>query len=232
MSSQMIDDHKRTFLPAAGRDLFLPLYDPIVMLMGGNRSRRDLIEQANIKSGQRILDIGCGTGTFAVLLKRLSPNVEVIGLDPDPKALRRAKTKATRAGVLVQFDQGFSDELPYESNSFDRVFSSLMFHHLEEQTRERTLTEVVRVLRPGGSLHLLDFVSADRGLPNSRSHGSHGLHDHVMQLFHSKDRVEGNSDAAILEIMRRAGFTNAERIKNGNMLFGLLRTAYYRGAAD
>src|SRR5262245_43522497 len=126
MSSEIIHHHKRTFLPAAGRDLFLPLYDPLVSLMGGDRARRDLIAQANIEPGQRVLDIGCGTGTLAVLLNRSSADVEVIGLDPDPKALRRAKTKARRAEVLLQLDQGFADELPYEEDSFDRVFSSFM----------------------------------------------------------------------------------------------------------
>ena len=226
---------ERTFLPAAGYDLFLPLYDPLVTLLGGNRSRQELIEQANIISGQRILDIGCGTGSFTVLLKRRRADVDVVGLDPDPKALRRAKAKATRAGVSVQFDQGFADELPYESKSFDRVFSSLMFHHLDEQTQQKTLSEVLRVLKPGGSFHLLDFASSDHSSPpsdshESSSHHSHSLHSHLMHLFHPRDRVQDNSDAGILGLMTSAGFANAQKVKDGRMLFGLLRIAYYRAA--
>jgi len=222
----------RTFLPAAGHDLFLPLYDPLVTLLGGNRSRQELIEQANIASGQRILDIGCGTGSFAVLLKRQCADVEVIGLDPDPKALRRAKTKSERTGVSVRFDQGFADELRYESKSFDRVFSSLMFHHLDEQTQQKTLREVLRVLKPGGSFHLLDFARSDSS-HTSASHASssphsHSLHSHLMQLFHPRDRMQDTSDARILGLMRPAGFANAQKVKDGRMLFGLLRTAYYR----
>lgn len=223
MSSEIIEPHKRTFLPAAGHDLFLPLYDPLVSLLGGNRARRDLIDQANIGAGQRILDMGCGTGTLAVLLKQQSADVEVVGLDPDPKALRRAKNKAARAGVSLQIDQGFADELPYEKSSFDRVFSSFMFHHLEEQDREKTLVEVSRVLKPGGSFHLLDFAGGDHG-----PHESRGLHSHLARLFHSSDRLKDNSDARIIELMRRAGFKNAEKVKEGQMLFGLLRTVYYR----
>ncbi|HSE33376.1 MAG TPA: class I SAM-dependent methyltransferase [Pyrinomonadaceae bacterium] len=222
----------RPFLPAAGHDLFLPLYDPLVTLLGGNRSRQELIEQANMTSGQRILDIGCGTGSFAVLLKRQRADVEIVGLDPDPKALRRAKAKATRAGVSVQFDQGFSDELRYESKSFDRVFSSLMFHHLDEQTQQKTLREVLRVLKPGGSFHLLDFARSDSSHTSasheSSSPHSHGLHSHLMQLFHPRDRVQDNSDAGILVLMTGAGFANVEKVKDGRMLFGLLRTVYYR----
>lgn len=221
MSSEIINHPKRTFLPAAGHDLFLPLYDPLVSLLGGERARRDLIAQANITSGQRILDIGCGTGTLAVMLKRADADVEVVGLDPDPKALRRAKTKATRAALSLQLDQGFSDELPYAEDSFDRVFSSFMFHHLEEENREKTLREVSRVLKPGGSLHLLDFVDDD--------HGSHGLLSRFLgRLIHSTDRLKDNSDARILQLMRRAGFTNFEKVKESQMLLGLLRTSYYR----
>ena len=222
----------RFFLPAAGHDLFLPLYDPLVTLLGGNRSRRELIEQASITSGQRILDIGCGTGSFAVLLMRQRADVEVIGLDPDPKALRRAKAKATRAAVSIQFDQGFADQLPYESRSFDRVFSSLMFHHLDEQTQQRTLTEVLRVLKPGGSFHLLDFASNDHSShPDSHessSHRSHSLHSHLMHLFHPRNRLQDNSDAGILGLMTGAGFPNVQKVKDGRMLFGLLRIVYYR----
>lgn len=220
MSSEIINHPKRTFLPAAGHDLFLPLYDPLVSLLGGDRARRDLIVQANITSGQRILDIGCGTGTLAVMLKRSHADVEVIGLDPDPKALRRAKTKATRAGLSLQLDQGFADELPYTEDSFDRVFSSFMFHHLEEQSREKTLREITRVLKPGGSFHLLDFVA-------DHEHRSHGF---LRRLINSHARLKDNSDARIMQLMRRAGFTNAEKVEESQMLLGLLHTTYYRAS--
>jgi len=146
--------------------------------------------------------------------------------------LRRAKTKSERAGVSVRFDQGFADELRYESKSFDRVFSSLMFHHLDEQTQQKTLREVLRVLKPGGSFHLLDFARSDSS-HTSASHASssphsHSLHGHLMELFHPRDRVQDTSDARILALMTGAGFPDAQKVKDGRMLFGLLRTAYYR----
>jgi len=77
-------DAQRTYLPAAGRGWALPLYDPLVKLLGGDAARKVLIEQAALSPGLRILDIGCGTGTMAVMIKRLHPNVSVVGLDPDP----------------------------------------------------------------------------------------------------------------------------------------------------
>jgi ubiquinone/menaquinone biosynthesis C-methylase UbiE len=216
MSSETTEPPRKEFLPAAGRDVFLPLYDPCVSFLGFERARKELLAQANIKPGQRILDIGCGTGTLAVLLKRRYADVEVAGLDPDPKALRRAKTKVRRAGVSVQLDQGFADELPYEPQSFDHVLSSFMFHHLAGRDREKTLNEVSRVLKPGGSFHLLDFVS---------DHGSHGF---LHRLIHSHAELKDNTDERILQLMSRAGFTNAEKVRAGSMFFGVLRTAYYR----
>src|SRR6185503_12562823 len=173
MSSETTDRQQKDFLPAAGHDVFLPLYDPFVSFLGFDRARQELISQANIKPGQHILDVGCGTGTLALLLKRQYPDVEVVGLDPNPKALRRAKTKVRRAAVSVQLDQGFADELRYERESFDRVLSSFMFHHLAGHDREKTLTEVQRVLKPGGSFQFLDFVV---------DHATHGF---LHRLVHS-----------------------------------------------
>src|SRR5215469_3133077 len=92
---------ERTYLPAAGRDLFLPAYDLLAKLLGADGARQTLLEQAEVRPGHRILDIGCGTGTFAALLKQRYPSVEVVGLDPDPKALARARHKAEKAGASV-----------------------------------------------------------------------------------------------------------------------------------
>ncbi len=95
--------------------------------------------------------------SISTLIKRLHPDVEVVGIDPDPKALARARRKASKAAVFIQFDQGFGDDLPYAESSFDRVFSSFMFHHLPSDEKGRTLRAVRRVLKPGGGFHMLDF---------------------------------------------------------------------------
>ena len=188
--------------------------------MGGARAREDLIKQARIQPDQRVLDLGCGTGTLVVLLKRRYPTAQIVGLDPDPKALRRAHKKVRRAGVSVQLDEGFADELPYEDGAFDRVLSSFMLHHLEEPDRENMLREVLRVLKPDGSFHLLDFAGGEDKAP-----GRWG------RLIDSHARLEENSQRRILQLMKRAGFMNAEKVKDGSMLFGLMPTAYYQAGA-
>ena len=215
-----LSETRREFLPAAGRDVFLPLYDPMVSFMGAARAREELIKQANIQPSQRVLDLGCGTGTLVVLLKRKYPAAEIVGVDPDPKALQRAQKKVRRAGVAVQLDEGFADELPYEAGTFDRVLSSFMLHHLEEHEREKTLREVLRVLKPAGTFHLLDFAGGEDKAPGR-----------LGRLVNSHARLEDNSQQRILQQMKRAGFTNAEKVKDGSMLFGLLPTAYYQAGA-
>lgn len=205
----------RTYLPAAGKNWALPFYDPMVKLLGGDAARRKLLDQAELAAGQRVLDIGCGTGTLAALMNRLYPGLEVVGLDPDPQALARAKKKATRAQIAVRLDQGFSDELPYPDVSFDRVFSSFMFHHLEAESRERTVREVRRVLKPGGSFHLADFVH-----PEGHSHG-------LSHRIHSNPHFKDNSDDRILSLMAQEGLTRVRKAGNRTMMFGLLHVAYY-----
>jgi ubiquinone/menaquinone biosynthesis C-methylase UbiE len=209
---------RKAYLPAAGHDWFLPLYDPFMKLFGGDQARRALIDQAAIRPGHRVLDIGCGTGTLVTLIKRLHTDVEVVGLDPDPKALGLARRKAERAAVSIHLDQGFSDELPYPDASFDRVFSSFMLHHLQAGAKEKTLDEVRRVLKPGGSLHLLDF-----GGPKSSSDGF------LARLLHSSHHLKDNFDGRIIALMSQSGLADPKEVSHRTTLFGPI--AYYQASA-
>jgi ubiquinone/menaquinone biosynthesis C-methylase UbiE len=184
------------YLPAAGHDALLPIYDLISWVFGVAKLHRTLLELADPKSGERVLEIGCGTGNLTVLAKRRHPDVEIVGLDPDPRALARATRKA--AGLTgIRFDRGYSQALPYPDGSFDRVLSSLMLHHLDGDVRSRTAEEALRVLRPGGALYLLDVggrVSPADGFMARR-------------LLRS-ERLRDNLGDAIPQLLRDAGFTD------------------------
>src|SRR5262249_16503932 len=197
----MTTEAHRTYLPAAGRDWGLPFYDPITALMGIGRTRTALIDLGALRPHDRVLEIGCGTGSLLLRIKRAHPDVTVVGLDPDPRALARARGKARRAAAAIQLDQGFADQLPYPDASFDRVFSSFMFHHLPADEKEPTLREVRRVLKPNGRLILLDFAGPDAG--------HRGF---LVRRLHANQRLRDNAEDRVLALMRRAGFSDARRI--------------------
>ena len=208
-----------SYLPAAGHGWALPLYDPLVKLLGADAAKMALVDQAILHGKHRVLDIGCGTGMLATLIKVAHRDCEVTGLDPDPKALARGRQKAERAAVPIQFDQGFADKLPYRDASFDRVFSSFMFHHLPADRRQKTLQEVRRVLVPGGSLHLLDFERPSQTV---------GI---FTRWLHSSRHLRDSSEDRTLALMRKAGFANSGKVLSGRLL-GLLHIAYYRATIE
>ena len=126
--SATMEELQKTYLPGMRHDWLLPLYDPLQKLLGFESVHRQLVDQADIHPNHCVIEIGCGTGNLSILIKRLHPQAEVVGLDPDPKALSLARRKAEREAIYVQLDRGFAEELPYPDASFDRVFSALMFH--------------------------------------------------------------------------------------------------------
>ena len=218
MTSAASAGKSHSYLPAAGHDIFLPFYDLVAKILGADQARSKLLAEARLQPGNKVLDIGCGTGTFATVLKHRLAGVEVVGLDPDPKALARARRKAQNADVAVRFDQGFADDLQYPSASFDTVFSSFMFHHLQPETREKTLREVRRVLKPGGNFFLLDFELSE--LSRHRA----------ICIFHSTDHLRDNTESRILALLNAAGFSSPRKFATHPVFFGFGKAALYRAS--
>lgn len=207
---------RHDYLPAAGRDAFLPFYDLLTAVFGVSRIHRTLIEQAALADGQQVLEIGCGTGNLSLRAKRARPGIQVIGSDPDPRALARAERKA-RGLAGVRFERGYAQQLPYPDATFDRVFSALMLHHLDHDTKVATAAEVQRVLRPGGSLHLVDFtgLGEQEGRAHRRNghghgggrglHGVHNLHNLFSRRVIKSGHMEENTDDGIRQMLNAAG---------------------------
>jgi ubiquinone/menaquinone biosynthesis C-methylase UbiE len=197
------------------QEWLLPLYDPFTRLAGVGRIHRRLLDQAGLRPGQRVLEIGCGTGNLLLAAKRAQPEAVVVGLDPDLAALARAHRKARRRGLAVQLDRGYADELPYADDSVDVVLSSFMLHHLPAGEREAALREALRVLRPGGALHLVDAGGED-----GAAHGRGHRHRIPRELL--VDDIPG--------LLRRAGL--AEVVETGSDVHRWVgRYAFYRGTA-
>ena len=153
-----MSDANEEYIPALSYRFLTPFYDFIQKyIVRDVRYKSLLIEQADIHAGQKVLDLGCGTGTLAIMVKQRVPGAEVIGLDADPDMLKVARYKSTRENAPVKFDVGMTYDLPYPNESFDRVLSSIMIHHLKTPDKKRTAHEIFRVLKPGGRLHIIDF---------------------------------------------------------------------------
>jgi ubiquinone/menaquinone biosynthesis C-methylase UbiE len=188
------------YVPAAGHDLFTPLYDPMFRLFMRERVfRQKFFEQADIHPGHRVLDLGCGTGTMAILIRQQVPDAVVVGVDGDRKILEIARRKAAKASLSIPFDQALADRLPYADASFDRVLSSLVFHHLTHEDKLGALREVRRVLAPGASFHLADFAAPVGWWATL-----------VTRLVAHGERLGENLAGALAELVKQAGLEAVE----------------------
>jgi SAM-dependent methyltransferase len=107
-----------------------------------------LVKFAQVASGQNVLDVACGTGVVAVTAARRGATVS--GLDLSPVLLERARHNAHLAGTTVAFTEGDAEALPYPDASFDVVLSQ--FGHIFAPRPAVVLSEMLRVLKPGGRL--------------------------------------------------------------------------------
>jgi SAM-dependent methyltransferase len=233
----------RPFLPAMG-DGSVALYDAMTCLLGARTAHRRLVAVAGLAPGQTVLEVGCGTGNLLAVAADAQPGATVVGLDPDPAALERARAKARRRGRQFRVEQGFADDLPHPDASVDRVLSAFMFHHLPPATKRAMLAEVRRVLVPGGQLLLLDFEGLPRPhrlvapllrlMSRQRGHGHGGGHGHGHGEEHGhRDAGEAlelsaNDPAMVRELLGEAGLTDVAQVEVGDSPFG--RWVSYRAA--
>jgi ubiquinone/menaquinone biosynthesis C-methylase UbiE len=200
------------YIPALSFGWLTPLYDSV--LRWGMREqffKQRLIVRANIQAGQRVLDLGCGTGTLTLMIKRLAPQAEIIGLDGDWEVLSIAAAKSGKADVHIRWDQGVAYALPYPDASFDTVVSSLVIHHLASADKIRAFQDVRRVLRPGGTFHIVDFGRPFNVLTRLQA-----------VIMRPLEHAAENFDGRLVEMLQAAGFDSASETKAMNTVFGPL----------
>jgi ubiquinone/menaquinone biosynthesis C-methylase UbiE len=192
-----------------------PYYDLLVNLITLGqawRLRKMTVEHALIKSGDSVLDVGCGTGDVTLPAKlRAGVDGHVYGIDPAPEMIAVARSKAARKGLEIDFRLGVIESLPFPDSSIDVVTSSLMIHHLPDDLKVRGLAEVYRVLKPGGRLLIFDFMRPTRSFLN---HFFIALTMHHGLKFGIED---------LPKMLDDVGFSHAEKLDEKFLFFGFVR---------
>src|SRR5512133_2325489 len=113
--------------------------------------RKRTAELAHVQPGEMVLDVGCGTGTLAVeVARRVGAKGRVFGIDPGENQIARAHSKASRLNLPIEFQVGVIEHMDFPDQSFDVVLSTIMMHHLSDSLKRQGLSEIARVLKPGG----------------------------------------------------------------------------------
>ncbi len=201
---------EKRYIPALSFRWLTPLYDPILKwVMREETFKRKLVARANIQAGTNVLDLGCGTGTLTLMLKRAYPNTHITGMDGDPQVLQIAREKSQ--SLDIRWEEGLASSLPYPNSSFDRVVTSLVIHHLATEDKRRAFKEIYRVLDPQGELYVLDF-----GVPHSPTARF------ITGYMHGLEEAADNFDGLIPQFIRDAGFRSVNEEEHFLTLFGPL----------
>lgn len=193
------------FTPALGRRELTFLYDASIRLLTRERTwRRLLLDQLQPRPGDRILDVGCGTGTLAIMIKQAEPRAEVFALDPDSRVIEIARRKAAQAGVELVLRRGYARDAAGLGPSFDKAVASLVFHQVPLAEKEAGIAAMARAVGPGGELHIADYATQP-------SFASRQLF-RIVQALDGVENTQANADGALERLLGRlAGAPAAPR---------------------
>lgn len=200
------------YIPVFSYRVLTPLYDSIMKyVVRESIFKNRMVSQVSLDKGRRVLDLGCGTATLTLSIKKNFPEAEAIGVDGDTEILKSARRKINMAIEDITLNRGAAFELPYVADSFDCVVSSLVFHHLNREDKIRSLKEVFRVLKPRGELYV-----ADLGKPQNTMMRFTSL---IMRwLEENYDNVKG----LLPEMIRNAGFDQVDETAKFMTMFGTI----------
>ena len=186
----------------------------VLTLGQASRLRKMTLDHALLKNGDAVLDVGCGTGAITIPARqRVGAQGKVVGIDPSAEMIAVAQQKAQRKGLDIDFRMGVIEALPYPTESFDVVTSSLMMHHLPAHLQVQGIAEIYRVLKPGGRLLIADLSSPKT---SPRQHLLTALAMH-------RGSQSGVED--LQETLKGAGFREITLIPQRFFIIGFVRAA-------
>ena len=195
LETEKVTAHEAGFTPALGRPGLTRLYDLAIRLLTREQHwRAELLRRVAPKGGETILDIGCGTGTFAILLKQATPGARVIGLDSDPNLLRIAAAKAKKAGAAIEWRQGFSHDAAAFDRSEHKAVSSLVFHQVPLAGKRKGVAAMFQAVRNRGEVHIANYARQPGALMRM-------LFRLTVQLADGTADTQPNADGALEAIL-------------------------------
>jgi ubiquinone/menaquinone biosynthesis C-methylase UbiE len=180
-------------------------YDVVSCLLSLGRMpaiRKTIVELAGVAPGDKVVDVGCGTGSLAIAAKgKAGPAGEVHGIDAAPEMIEVARRNGANAGVDVGLHVGLIEDMPFPDGQFDLALSSFVLHHLPQNLKRKGFAEVHRVLKPGGSFLAVDLATR-----------TNSLIGHIMTALIGHEMM--HSDVSeLLAMMGDAGFTEVKEVK-------------------
>lgn len=209
----------KKFIPALGYDFLTIYYDLAIKLtMPEKKFRRLLVEHINPQNNEAILEFGFGTGQNLILVKNENPNVDLKGLDIDPKVKEITAYKLAKNNTEVLLSLYDGTTFPYQDNQFDKVYSCLVFHQLDAETKNNCLKEIYRVLKPNGELIITDWGKAS----NILMRFTFGL----VQILDGFKTTNDNVKGKLPQFIENAGFHNVAISQSINTAIGTF--SYFR----
>jgi ubiquinone/menaquinone biosynthesis C-methylase UbiE len=203
------------YVAALGWRALNRLYDPALRLTMPERRLRDLLlRQANVRKGHTVLDIGSGTGTLLIMLAERVSRARLVGVDGDLGMLHLARAKADKAGATLAWTAGLAFSLPFCSMAVDRVLTTLVLHHLSTHNKHRALSEMFRVLRPGGEVHIADWGKPHTALMHVASVS--------LKVFETAGGTTANLQGRLPEFCAAAGFCGVTETGHISTMFGTI----------
>ncbi len=189
-------------------------YGTKVFYLGGNNQDELHVEVAKKaaepkdKSVNRILDLGCSIGQATIAMKQQYPEAEVWGLDVGLPLLQYGHMRAVERGIDVNFAHGLAEEMSFDDGAFDMVVAFILFHEVPTGVMKKIISEVHRVLRPGGVFTVYDF-------PNNSQNSAPGFR--FLIDYDSRDNCEPYSPGFVASdfpgLLEAQGFELAQGVQ-------------------
>lgn len=206
---------KRNYIPALRFHWLTPqFYDTILYFTFPEKKiKQGLIDQLQLKGDETILDFGSGTGSLAIMIKEQFPSANIIGVDVDEKIIAFAEKKIKAKGLNIPLKQYDGENLSFFGNQqFDKVVSSLVFHHISTSGKRKILSQLYRIIKPGGELCIGDF-GKPKNIYTKLGFG-------ILRRFDGKENTNVNGQGLLPTYIEDAGFKDIQITKSYNTAFG------------